>query len=218
MHKKVIIPSPYSQITYQGTCSLIPRVYLFFWALMHVFHFVSLQTYSTHSTYIHVVPSNIPSYFNNVLHRFLYLWTNERTKVNKIHCTFVISFDRSRSFDTQTHSFVSWNNNPYSIHISVIYIPSNKYLFFYVCKIVYMHASSYFITHYCNLSYHRDFPCLLRACEPVVWYGIPVLREANKRIACALVTHSFALLHQIIQKDREQISHENLNTFRLTFI
>ena len=129
-----------------------------------------------------------------------------------------ISFDRSRSFDTQTHSFVSWNNNPYSIHISVIYIPSNKYLFFYVCKIVYMHASSYFITHYCNLSYHRDFPCLLRACEPVVWYGIPVLREANKRIACALVTHSFALLHQIIQKDREQISHENLNTFRLTFI
>ena len=120
MHKKVIIPSSYSQITYQGTCSLIPRVYLFFWALMHVFHFVSLQTCSTHSTYIHVVPSNIPSYFNNVLHRLLYLWTNERTKVNKIHCTFVISFDRSRSFDTQTHSFVSWNNNPYSIHISVI--------------------------------------------------------------------------------------------------
>lgn len=59
---------------------------------------------------------------------------------------------------------------------------------------------------------------VLRACEPVVWYGIPVLREANKRIARELVTRSFALLHQIIQKDRKQISHENLNTFRLTFI
>ena len=59
----------------------------------------------------------------------------------------------------------------------------------------------------------KNFPCLLRACCVV-----PVLRKANKRIACALVTRSFALLHQIIQKDRKQISHENLNTFRLTFI